>query len=163
MPPFRPGSADEWSVLVLCSVTRTHSQGQLTIIHLFWTDVLSGFTAQVSAALLRAETSPSYFSLGRTLLECPWRAALISSVWPYYAEHFFLLFCFVFASDTQQKGPGHAAAPLLPKCSETVMMVTIVMIAATPLFPAGTHRLCGLHCSATFIKSQWDRSIYDCE
>lgn len=42
-----------------------------------------------------------------------------------------------------------------------VMMITIV--TAVPLFMASIHSLSGLHCSATFIKSQSVRSISDCE
>lgn len=102
--------------------------------------------------------SYSHWVLDQEPLFSPWWAAIISSVWPYYAGHFFF-----FLPRTHVKRPQPCGSFPTPKCSETVMMVTIVMITAMPLFMAGTHRLCGLHCSATFIKSQWVRSIYDCE
>lgn len=77
----------------------------------------------------------------------------ISFVWPYYAVSFSL--------GHTSWGPYHVQLPH-SKCSETVMAM-IVMMTAFSLFRASVHRLSGLHCSATLIKSQWVRSIYDCE
>lgn len=140
-------------------MTRIHkhlySQGQLTIVHLFWTDVLSGSTAQVSVLSFTQRRPRLSFPRSysprvpdREPLFSPRWAAIISSVWPYYAEPLRL--------GHAARGPCHVAVSPHSKCSETVMvmMAMIVMMAAMPLFMASTHRLSGLHCSATFIKSQ---------
>lgn len=106
-------------------------------------------------ALLHVETAPFYPPPSprscsprvpdREPLFSPRWAAIISSLWPYYAEPL--------RPGHTARGPCHVAVPPPPKCSETVMMVMmIVMMTATPLFMVSTHRLSGLHCSATFIK-----------
>lgn len=64
---------------------------------------------------------------------------------------------------THSKRPLPCGGFPTPKYSETVMMMMITIVTAVPLFMASIHSLSGLHCSATFIKSQWVRSIYDCE
>lgn len=153
-------------------MTRVHkhlySQGQLTVVHLFWTDVLSGATAQVSVLSFMRRRPPFFFFFPLPqvvlFLSAGPRASLQSMVGSHY------LFCQTIlcrAPWTHNKRPWPCGSFPTPKCSETVMMmmvvVTIVMITAVPLFMASTHCLSGLHCSATFIKSQWVRSIYDCE
>ncbi len=117
-------------------------------------------------ALLHAEAAPFIFSLGRTLLEC-WTESLFSvrggQPLSLLSDHTMQS---PFALGAQQEALAMWQFPH-SKCSETVMMmmvvVTIAMMTAMPLLMASTHRLSGLHCSATFIKSQWVRSIYDCE
>lgn len=112
-------------------------------------------------ALLRAETAPFCF-LPRSYSSSSAgpRASFQSTVGGRYLFCLTIL-CRAPSPWTRGKRPSPCGSfPPTPKCSETVMVMT-AMIAMAPLFTASTHRLSGLHCSATFIKSQW--SIYDCE
>lgn len=139
-------------------MTRIHkhlySQGQLTIVHLFWTDVLSGSTAQVS--VLSFTRRRPHFIIPQVVLSSSAgpRASFQSMVGSHYLFSLTIL-CRAPLPWTYGKRPlpCGSSPPPAPKCSETVMMVMmVVMMTATPLFMVSTHCLSGLHCSATFIK-----------
>lgn len=151
----------EWLVVVsfnavwhaYCTHKHLYSQGQLTIVHLFWTDVLSGSTAQVSALSFMQETAPFLFPPQVVLSPSAGpRASFQSTVGGHYLFCLTIL-CRAPSPWTRGKRPSPCGS-FFPhsKCSETVMMVMIVMMTAVPLFMVSTHRLSGLHCSATFIK-----------
>lgn len=88
----------EWLVVSFNAVwlvihKHLYSQGQMTVVHLFWTDVLSGATAQVSLlSFMRRQLhlfflrSYSPWVLDREPLFSPWWAAIVTSVRPYYAK-----------------------------------------------------------------------------
>lgn len=117
--------------------THTHtifSQGQLTVVHLFWTDVLSSPTAQVSVLSLawqqpRLHSSSSAGS-----------RVFIQSTVGSHDLLFLTMQCRVSSpSDPHQETLAvWSFPPPPPKCSETAMSVTIMSIVLMPLF-GGRH------------------------
>lgn len=84
---------DSFNAVWLVIHIHLYSQGQMTVVHLFWTDVLSGATAQVSLLSFVRRRPHLFFPrsyspwvLDREPLFSPWWAAIVTSVRPYYAE-----------------------------------------------------------------------------
>lgn len=126
--------------------THTYSQGQLTTVHLFWTDVLSSSTAQVSVLSFTRRRPHLVFSSSSHSTRVPDREPFLSAWWAAIISACLSVLCRAPSPRTRGKRPlpcGSFATPSVQRlwwpwwlpclCSWLALIAPLVYTVVQPL------------------------------